>query len=142
LNSKGDNINDKDVDAYIAEQIRKRKITLYDIIGGEYIDPDPEDKSSCPNERARWNKFKCLSGDLRFCELLTEGEFDPDLPYNKLAIPIKDLVRYWWNNCVDQEAFLEDILEEILLIYKDRMLPDEEKPVDISDSFDELLEAI
>ena len=26
--------------------------------------------------------------------------------YKNLAIPVKDLVRYWWNNIADQEAII------------------------------------
>ena len=137
-------MNDKEIDRYIRDQIKARDITLYDFIGGKYIDPNPEDKSSFPNERARWNRFKSEAYDLRLCELLTEGDFDPSFPYNNLAIPMKDLVRYWWNTIADQEAVIEDICDELLTAYKDRMLPKEpeEEPVDISDAFDELLEAV
>lgn len=57
---------------------------------------------------------------------------------------MKDIVRYWWNTIADQEAVIEDIFDELLTAYKDRMLPkkSEEEPVDISDAFDELLEAV
>ena len=137
-------MNDKEIEHYITDQIRVRDITLHDFIGGKYIDPRPEDKSSFPNERARWNKFSCLSGEYRFCELLTEGDYDPCFPYNNLAIPMKDIVRYWWNTIADQEAVIEDIFDELLTAYKDRMLPkkSEEEPVDISDGFVDLLEAV
>lgn len=137
-------MEDKMVDRYITGQIRKRGITLYDIIGGKYIDPNPEKKDQPANQRARWNRFSSSSWDYRLCELLTEGEFDPHHPYKSLAISPKNLVRYWWNNCVDQEAFLEDIMEDILTLYKDRMLPKEkyEKETDISDACDGLLEVI
>ena len=131
-------MNDKEIDHYISKQIRDRGIGLYDIIGGEFIDPDPHDKTQPSNKRARWNRFESEIYEHRLCELLTEGEFDPDLPYNNLAIPLKDLVRYWWDNCVDQEAMLGDILEDLLTIYKDRMLPKEEEPVEISDAFDNI----
>jgi hypothetical protein len=135
-------MDDQEIDRYITDQIRKRDITLYDIIGGKYIDPTPEKKGQNPNERARWNRFSSLYWDLRLCELLTEGEFNPDLPYNNLSVPLKDLVRYWWNNCVDQEAMLGDILEDILTLYKDRMLPKKEEPVEISDAFHSVVEVI
>jgi hypothetical protein len=88
-------MNDLEIDSYITRQIRKRGITLYDMTGGEYIDPDPENKREPANTRARWNRFTYLSDELRMCELLAKGEFDRDLPYKSLAIPLKDLVRYW-----------------------------------------------
>ena len=137
-------MNDKEIDHYITDQIRARDITLHDFIGGKYIDPRPEGKSSFPNERARWNRFQSETYEYRLCELLTEGDFDSDLPYNNLSIPMKDLVRYWWNTIADQEEFLGYVFEDILTEHKDRMLPEkpEEEPADISDAFDELLEAV
>lgn len=86
---------------------------------------------------SRWNKLSSLSWDYKLCELLTEGEFDPDNPYKNLAIPAKDLVRYWWKNIADREAVLQGVLEDVLTVYKDRMLPkEEEESVDVSDAFD------
>jgi len=132
------------IDRYITQQIRKRDITLHDIIGGKYIDPEPGNTKQHYKHRARWNRFSSSRWDFRFCELLTEGEFDPDLPYNNLAIPVKDIVRYWWNNIAYQEAIIEDIFEDILTCYKDRMLPEvqEEKPMDLKDAFDELQKVV
>jgi len=126
------------IDRYITEQIKKRGITLYDMVGEEYINPSPEKRDKPAHEVARWNKFKSLCGDYRFCELLTEGDFDQDLPYNNLSIPVKDLVRYWWDNFADREAVLGIVFDHLLTVYKDRMLPErpEEEPVDLSDAFD------
>lgn len=136
-------MDDRMIDRYITEQIRKRGITLYDIIGEEYIDPDPHNVDGQASQRARWNRFKTLSGDLRFCELLTEGDFDEYNPYRGLAIPVKDLVRYWWDNIVDHDLVLGEIFGDIMDFYKDKMLPEEqEEELDLSDSFDELLEMV
>ena len=54
---------------------------------------------------------------------------------------MKDLVRYWWNNLADQEAIVEDALEGILTVYKDRMLPEEqeEESVDFSNVFEKIM---
>ena len=72
------------------------------------------------------------------------GRFDPDRSYENLKIPLKYIVQYWWNNIADQEAVLQDVLEDVLTVYKDRMLPDrpEEVPFDTSDALDELREAV
>lgn len=137
-------VNDSEVDAYISKRIEDKGICLQDMIGPKYIDPEPYNKKQHWKERARWNRFKSLSGEMRLCELLTEGEFDPNRPYNDLGIPIKDIVRYWWNEMADQECIIEEIFEEIYTEYKDRMLPErpEEMLMDLTGAFDELLEAI
>ena len=137
-------MDDRMIERYITEQIRKRGITAYDIIGGEYIDPEPHMSQGPAHQRARRNRFSSSSGDLRLCELLTEGKFDEYNPCKGLGIPIKDLVRYWWNNVVDQNLMLSEIFEEILDFYKDKLPPKEpeDEVVDISDSFDRLLEMI
>ena len=136
-------INDRQIDRYITTRLEERGVTPYDMIGGRFIDPDPENKMQPAHERARWNRFTCLSEELRFCELLTEGNFDPDLPYKNMAIPIKDLVRYWWKNIADQAGFLDLVFEDIFSYYTNRMLPEkEEEGVDVSDAFDSMLEAV
>jgi hypothetical protein len=137
-------LDDYEIDDYITGKIEERDITLYDILGERYIDPNPEDKTRPSNKRARWNRFSSLTFEHRLCELLTESEFDPDLPYNNLAIPMKGLVRYWWNNIADQEGVIELVFDGILTYHKDRMLPEEpeEEPADIFDAFDELLGAV
>lgn len=137
-------MDDAATDRYISRQIRKRGITLYDIIGEEYIDPTPDAMEPPPGQRARWNRFKCSDWSLRLCELLTPKGFDEDDPYRRLAIPLKDLVRFWWNNCIEPGYFLEEVFEDILRLYKDRMLPPE-KPkerADISGALDGVLEVL
>ncbi len=52
------------------------------------------------------------------CELLTESEFNPDKPYENLAIPVKDLVRYWWNNLADQEDILQIVMIMLVTNFK------------------------
>ena len=81
---------------------------------------------------------------MRMCELLTEGEFDPDRPYGNLGIPLKDIIRYWWNEIADKEIILDTVFEDLFVGYKDRMLPEEpeEPQPDYTDSLDGLLEAV
>jgi hypothetical protein len=134
-------MNDKQIDAYITRQIRKRGITLYDIVGGQSIDPEPDNWTKSYQERVRCNKFITDTFPSRLCELLTDKrKFDPEHPYDNLKILLKDLVRYWWNNIVDQEDILFEILDGIMTIFKDRMLPPqpEEEPPDYSDAFDDV----
>ena len=137
-------LNDREIDAYITSKIQKRGITLYDIIGGPSVDPEPCNWEKSFPERVRSNRFSTDYSDTRLCELLTEGEFDPDNPYKRLAIPIKDLVRYWWNNIADQEAVIEEIFDAIMTHYKDSLLPEEpeEERPDYSDAFDQVVEVI
>lgn len=128
------------IDRYIMRQIRIKGITAYDIIGGPSIDPEPDNWAKPYNERIRCNRFKSKYCDHRLCELLTEGDFNPQKPYENISIPVKDLIRYWWNNMADQESIIADAFEDILTEYKDRMLPEkeEEKSIDFSDTFDML----
>ena len=137
-------MNDQEIDDYITSQIEKRGITLYDIIGGPSIDPDPKNMIKPFGERVRQNRFIASSFEYRLCELLTEDGFDPDYPYENLAIPMKDIIRYWWKNIADQEALVEVIFDGIMTHYKDRLLPEEpeEEPEDMSDAFDEVMEAV
>ena len=137
-------MNDLEVDSYITWQIRKRGITLYDMTGGEYIDPSPERVDLPVGQRARYNRFTTLSGELRLCELLTDSGFDPENPYGNLSVPVRDLVRYWWNNIADHEWLPDLAFDVIFTLYKDRMLPQEEEKTapDLADALDEIMEVI
>ena len=139
-----DSMNDAEVDTYITRRLEEKDVCLQDMIGPKYIDPDPENKIQHWNERARWNRFSYVTGELRMCELLTEGKFNSNRPYDNLGVASKDIIRYWWNNIVDREAILDVVFDEIFTEYKDRMLPDEpeEELPDHSEAFDELLEAV
>lgn len=134
-------MDDRMIDRYITQQIKKRGITAYDIIGGPSIDPEPNNWARPYNERVRCNRFQGEYPDYRLCELLTERDFNPDNPYENLTISVNDLVRYWWNNLADQEAIIADAFEDILAEYKDRMLLEkegEEGRMDINDALDEI----
>jgi hypothetical protein len=137
-------LNDVEVDAYITKRLKERDVCLQDMIGPKYIDPEPLNKKQHWKERARWNRFKSITGEMRLCELLTEGEFDPDRPYSNLSLAPKDIIRYWWNNIADQEYVLGMEFEEVFTEYKDRMLPEEpeEDLLDHAEALDGLLEAV
>jgi hypothetical protein len=133
-------VDDRMIDRYVMEQIRKRGITLYDFLGGSYIDPDPEG-TGLPHERARYNRFQQEDWSFRMCELLSEGKFDEFAPYSKLVIPLKDLIRYWWNNIADADAFLDEIMGDLYDHFKDKLLPvEEERVLDASDVLDKILD--
>ena len=137
-------MNDYEIDRYITSQIEKRGITLYDMVGGPSIDPEPGNWAKPFGQRVRQNRFTTSLFEYRLCELLTEDGFDPDYPYENLAVPMKDIVRYWWNRIADQEAVLEVVFDGIMTHYKDRLLPDEpeEEGMDVSDAFDRVQEAV
>ncbi|MFX0117718.1 MAG: hypothetical protein ACFFB3_24450 [Candidatus Hodarchaeota archaeon] len=106
-------MNDQQIDAYIEGHIKVLGLELADF----------------------------TTGRVDMYRIVTEGEYNDLQPFDNLSIPIKDLVRYWWNNIADQEAFLDDILTE----YKDRFLarkePEENYP-DFSDAFDNVAEGL
>ena len=136
-------MDDRMIERYIMRQIRIKGITAYDIIGGPSIDPEPDNWAKPYNERIRCNRFQSKYWDHRLCELLTEGDFNPQKPYENISIPVKDLIRYWWNNMADQESIIADAFDDILTEYKDRLLPakEEEERMDYSDVFiDDYLE--
>jgi hypothetical protein len=137
-------MNDLEIDSYITWQIRKRGITLYDMTGGEHIDPSPERVDLPVGQRARSNRFTTVPGEFRLCELLTDSGFDSDNPYANLSVPVRDLVRYWWNNIADHEAILDWVFDGIFTLYKDRMLPKEEEETapDLTDALDEIMEVV
>lgn len=118
-------LNDQEIDAYITRRINELGVTLYDICGGQNIDPEPDNWAKPYKERVRCNRFTTDYFDTRLCELLTEGEFDPYRPFDNLAVPLKDIIRYWWNNISDQEEMISEILDAVMTHFKDRMLPDE-----------------
>ena len=141
METKGGLIDDRMIDRYIIGQIRKRGITMYDILGDSYIDPDPDNGDVAAHSRMRPNRFTMSYSGYRLCELLTEGEFSEFDPYSKLAIPIKDLVRYWWDNIACQDCLLEEIFDDILIHFKDKINPKQpEEAIDISNALDYLNE--
>ena len=109
-------MNDQEVDAYISNRVHDLDLQLYDFINGR----------------------------VNIYQILTEGEYDPFNPYDNLSVPLKDLVRYWWNNFADQDGFIDDILDHIYTEFKDRMLPPkmEQPEPDYSDAFDKVAEGL
>ena len=73
-------MTDEQIEKLIWDELRKKKITLYDMIGGDYIDND--DKTKLSNKRIRRNRFKETFGEHRMKELICVGECNPynDMP--------------------------------------------------------------
>ncbi|MBI4775959.1 MAG: hypothetical protein HY788_17600 [Deltaproteobacteria bacterium] len=109
-------MDDKEIDAYISKRIRDLELNLYD--------------------------FTC--GRVDMASVLTEGEYRAHDPYRNLGVPLRDLIRYWWNNLVDQDCVIDNVLDDILTEYKDRMLPKEEvrEPVDTYNALEGILKSV
>ena len=107
-------LNDQEIDAYITKRVKDLDLELYDFINGR----------------------------VSIYQILTEGEYNQFHPYDNLAVPLKDLFRYWWNNFADQDGFIDDILGDIYTEFKDRLLPpkQEQPQPDHSDAFDKVAE--
>ena len=118
-------MKDHEIEALIWGEIRKRDICLEDMLGGRYIDPDPENTRQPESQRARFNRFKATDETSRLQELLCRGEYHPldDLPV--LKVSFQDLLRFWWNRCIVREYFVEDVMAEIFQYFVERMRPTE-----------------
>ena len=53
-------MTDNEIEALVWAEIEKRDICLEDMIGGNYIDPDPENTRQSAGDRARFNRFKAI----------------------------------------------------------------------------------
>ena len=124
-------MTDNQIEKLIWKEIRKKKVTLYDMIGMDYIDPDPKDKTKLSNQRFRRNRFRETFSEHRMKELICVGEYNPynDMPL--LKVSLQDLFRFWWNNCITKELVVEEILGDIFEYFADQM-----KPVMESDEMD------
>ncbi len=132
-------MTDDQIEKIIWDEIRKKKITLYDMIGGENIDPDPDDKTTLSNHRARRNRFSELFSEDRMKELLCFGEYSQynDMPL--LKVDFQDLFSFWWNRCIVKELFAEEVLRDIFDYFADLMKPeDESDQMDVALDFKQL----
>ena len=124
-------MTDEQIEQLIWNELRTRKITLYDMIGGDYIDPDPDDKTKSSNQRYRRNRFKETFNEHRMKELICVGEYNPYNDMPPLKVSLQDLFRFWWNNCIVKELVVEEILGDIFEYFADQM-----KPMKESDEMD------
>jgi hypothetical protein len=118
-------MKDDQVEKTIQREIKKRGITLYDMLGlpGHGVNPNPEDKITPPADKVRSNRFQSAMGCDRMKELLCTGEYSEWDPNPPLKIPLQDLFRFWWNRCVDKELVVDEILEDIYGYFTDLMRP-------------------
>ena len=56
-----------------------------------------------------------------------ETENNPYEDYPPLKISIEDLFRFWWNHCIDQYLFVDEILEDIYDYFTEQMRPQEKE---------------
>ena len=108
-------MTDDQVEKLIWKEIKKRQITIHDMIGlpNHGVDPNPEDKTTPRSEKIRSNRFQSFLGCERMKELLCVGKYDEWNSYPPLKIPVQDLFRFWWNRCVVQEYVVGEVLEDI-----------------------------
>ncbi len=132
-------MTDDQIEKIIWDELRKKEITLHDMIGGENIDPDPDDKTTLSNQRARRNRFSELFSEDRMKELLCFSEYNQynDMPL--LKVDFQDLFRFWWNRCISKELFADEVLGEIFDYFADQMKPaDASHQMDVALDFNQL----
>jgi len=135
-------MTDDQVERLIWKEIKKRDITIHDMIGlpGHGVDPNPEDKITPPCEKGiRSNRFQSFMGCDRMKELLCIGKYD-EWHNPPLKIPFQDLFRFWWNRCVQQEEVADEILENIYEFFSEKMRPPqkEEPQMDLTLDFEQV----
>jgi len=135
-------MTDDQIEELIWDELKKRDVTFYDMISlPDYgVDPNPEGKDRDRNQRVRHNRFNGTLGSQRMKDLLCKGEYNPYEYYPSLKIPLQDLFRFWWNQCVEKEAVVDEILEDIFDYFTDQMRPPEKekKSMDLIVDFGQL----
>ena len=118
-------MKDEQIEQLIWDELRKKKITLSDMIGGEIVNPNPDPKKTLYNQKARRNRFSELFSEHRMKELLCVGEYSQynDMPL--LKVSFQDLFRFWWNRCIEKERFADEVLRDIFDHFADLMKPDD-----------------
>ena len=133
-------MTDNQIEKLILNELNKRGVTIHDMIGGDYIDPDPDDKTTFASERTRPNRFTETFGEHRMKGLLCTGKYSPHIDMPPLKISFEDLFRFWWNRCIEKELFAEEVLRDIFDYFADRMKPEPKKPktMEVTLDFDRL----
>ena len=121
-------MTDDQIEKLIWNELNKRGVSLYDMIGGDYIDPEPGDKTTFASERTRPNRFTETFGEQRIKELLCIGKYSEHNDMPPLNISFEDLFRFWWNRCIEKELFAEEVLRDIFDYFTDQMKPEQKKP--------------
>jgi hypothetical protein len=136
-------MTDDQVEKLIWKEIKKRDITIHDMIGlpNHGVDPHPEDKITPPCEKGiRSNRLQSCFGSDRMRELLCVGKYNEWDDYPPLKIPLQDLFRLWWNRCVVREYVVDEILEDVFSYFTEKMRPPqkEEPQMDLTLDFEEM----
>jgi len=131
-------MTDEQIEQLIWDELKKRDITFYDMIGlvNENIDPDPQDKTMPSNKRARINRFSGPFGGERMQELLCVGKYCHYNYLPPLKVSFQDLFRFWWNRCVEQDLVIEEILDDIFSYFTELMRPAEKKEKEMDRTLD------
>jgi hypothetical protein len=137
-------MTDEQLERLIWKEIKKRDITIHDMIGmpGHGVDTNPEDKITPPCKKGiRSNRFESFMGCDRMKELLCVGKYSEWDDYPPLKIPFQDLFRFWWHRCVVQEYVLDEVLEDIFEYFTEKMRPaqKEEPQMDFTLDFEQVL---
>jgi len=121
-------INSK-VEKIIWQEIRKRDITFYDMVGlpNHAVDPNPDDRSNGFRDSRR-NRFTEMLGSERMKELLCQGDCHPYDDYPPLKVSLQDLFQFWWDRCIDRSLFVDEILEDIYDFFTEQMRPPVKEP--------------
>jgi hypothetical protein len=136
-------MTDDQVERLIWKEIKKRDITIHDMIGipCHGVDPNPEDDITPRCEKGiRSNRFQSFMGSDRMKELLRVGEYNEWDEYQPLKISLQDLFRFWWNLCVVREYVVDEILSDIYGYFTEKMRqPQKEEPgMELTLDFDQL----
>ena len=136
-------MTDEQVEKLIWKEIRKRDITIHDMIGipGHGVDTNPEDDITPRCEKGiRSNRFQAFMGSDRMKELLCVGDYTEWDDYPPLKIPLQELFRFWWNRCVVREYVVDEILQDIFTFFTEMMRPpmEEEPEMDMTLDFDQV----
>lgn len=135
-------MRDEQVGKLIWDELEKRDVTFYDMIGlpNYGVDPNPEDKKEPGPRRSRANRFKETLGSERMKELLCMGEYNSYEDHPPLKIPVQDLFSFWWNRCIDQYLALDEILEDIYQYFTEQMRPcqEEQERIDLTLDFGQM----
>ena len=131
-------MTDEQIEQLIWDELKKRDITFYDMIGlvNENIDPDPQDKTMPSNKRARINRFSGAFGSERIMELLCIEKYCPYNYLPPLKVSFQDLFRFWWNRCVEQDLVIEEILDDIFSYFTELMRPAEKEEKEMDRTLD------
>ena len=135
-------MTDEQVEKLIWNELKKRDVCFNDMVGspGHGIDPNPENKTKEMNQRVRENRFTQTFGSERMKELLSKGNYSPYDQCPPLKIQLQDLFQFWWNNCVEKDLVVGEVLEDIYTYFTEQMRPPqkEKEQMDLAIDFEQL----